>query len=293
MKEIRRKKWEESNLKEVRRKPRHCRTSALLRANKQIYSEAYPLLYSELKIVLIPGAVLSRVMHPDPLAKPTGGIWRYDPAIGIDFKYINGHICYESECMDGDMEPHFFAKFKKIVFNADFPVDEYGEPPALYIDKSLRGKSENEAHFKDCIKSLAVIQRLVHLLSDSPLINHLEISLNFEVYVDYDYFNSSDDDGSDFDDEGFTIGERKIQNMTEAANERATELFLESGLLDPLHKLSNVQSFVITFDRMAYRSSDTPWQPSPTHASTIEELKKNDGNELAEQVGPSSLIGAV
>ena len=224
--------------------------------------------------MLSPGAVLNQVIHPDPLAKPTGGIWRHDPAMGIGFKDINGHICYESECMDGDMEPHIFARFKKIIFNADFPIDEYGEPPALYIDENLRGKSENEANFKDYIKSSAVIQRLVRLLSNSPLINHLEISLNFEVYVDYDYSNSSDDDGSDFDDEGFTTGERKIQNMTEAANERATELFLESGLLDPLQKLSNVQSFPITFDRIAYGSSDTPWQPPSRHASTIEELKK-------------------
>ena len=139
-------------MEEVRRKLRHCRAPALLRANKQIYSETYPLLYSELKIVLSPGAVLNQVMHPDPLAKSTGGIWRHDPAMGIGFKDISGHICYESECMDGDMEPHIFARFKKIVFNADFPIDEYGEPPALYVDKNLRGKSENEAHFKDCIK---------------------------------------------------------------------------------------------------------------------------------------------
>ncbi|KAK3175901.1 hypothetical protein OEA41_007223 [Lepraria neglecta] len=187
---------------------------------------------------------------------------------------INSHIYYESECTDSDMESYIFARFKRSIFNADFPVDEYRELPKLYIDENLRGKSENEVKFKDYIKSATVIQRLIRLLSNSPLINHLEISLNFEVYVDYDYSNSSDDDGSNFDNEGFTTWERKIQNITEAANERVTELFLESGLLDPLQKLSNVQSFAITFDRISYRSSDTPWQPPPRHASTIEELKK-------------------
>ena len=284
IKQMKRKRWEESNLEEARQILWHSRAPALLRANKQIYSEAYPLLYSELKIVLSPGAVLKHLMHPDPLAKPMGGIWRHDPAMGVGFKDINGHMCYESKCMDGEIEPHIFAKFERIVFNARFHINDYAEPPALFVDENLRVDPDDEINFKNYIRNSAVFQGLVRLISNSPLIKHLQICLNVEVFMDCNYSQGSDNDGSNVDNEGFTAGKRKIQKMTAAANERAAELFLESGLLDPLQTLSNVRSFAVIFERNAYRSIGTLWQPPPRYASVIEELKKTIESNWRSQV---------
>ncbi|KAF6232403.1 hypothetical protein HO173_009508 [Letharia columbiana] len=58
-----------------------------------------------------------------------------------------------------------------------------------------------------------------------------------------------------------------------AANERAMELFLDSGLLAPLEKLSNVRSF--EFEYAALNCDCEHYKPKPKYARMLSDLKQN------------------
>ena len=76
-----------------------------------------------------------------------------------------------------------------------------------------------------------IIQKFVDLLSNSPLIRHLEVILNLEVGLPDSLEDISVDSDSDSDSEQEAKGAEKTIEKTEVASERGTELFLESGVL--------------------------------------------------------------
>lgn len=92
-----------------------------------------------------------------------------------------------------------------------------------------------------------VVQKLVDLLSNSPFIRHLEV----RFYVAFSAGPSFLEDlsvNSDVDPDSEQEAENaKTTKKREAASLRVTELFLESGVLNCLRKLSNVKYFSLVY----------------------------------------------
>ncbi|KAF6232402.1 hypothetical protein HO173_009507 [Letharia columbiana] len=88
------------------------RFPAILRTNRQIYSEASPLLYRELNMRLQPGDVLCMKSGKD-IVKASERVWRHNPLQDTGVLKPNGLTNYAEPELDGVMEPHVLARFKK------------------------------------------------------------------------------------------------------------------------------------------------------------------------------------
>lgn len=95
------------------------RFPAILRANRQIYSEASSLLYTELNMHLQPGDVLCMKIGKD-IVKASERLWRHNPLQGIGSTNPSGQTAYATPELNGVMEPHVLARFKKTTFELDF-----------------------------------------------------------------------------------------------------------------------------------------------------------------------------
>ena len=274
---------------------------SILRTNRQIYSEASDLLHSELKVIVGVGDALVETPGSN-ISTPTEKVWRHDPAKGLGRKNIKGQTEYESPLMDGSMEPHVFAHFERIIYNCEFDFD-IDVAPSMYVNDKL-GISAEDANkflaFLTTAKSTTrwiedplpadrydnglrntladveditissitvtqlsttdVIQRFVDLISRSPFIRHLELRL----FIDAKCSNFSDD--IDFDNESSISSEGDKQDV---ADMRATELFLESGVLVPLGNLSNVRTFSLEIV-----NGDLIDRPHQKHSNIVKDLKQ-------------------
>ncbi len=67
--------------------------------------------------------------------------------------------------------------------------------------------------------------------------------------------------------------EATIDRFMEMSNEKATEMFVDSGICEPLLKLKNVKdlNFHFGFD---HRDEDKKYKPLPRHLDLIGEWKK-------------------
>ena len=115
--------------------------------------------------------------------------------------------------------------------------------------------------------SAEIVQKFVDLLSNSPLIRHLESILNVQVgHKDFEDLVGWQSD-YDLDSEGEEAEIKKAK----VANERAAELFLECSVLDSLRKLSNVKSFSLKIDTKG--RGDEIMKPRQKHLNIIRDLK--------------------
>ena len=113
------------------------------------------------------------------------------------------------------------------IASADFEFT--AKESSIYIDEDLNGDIYDRARFTVFLQRSSVVKLLVQLLSNSPCICLLSMGLNVEVWTSYH---------EDLDD----IDEEMDTKYVEASNGRAAEIFMASGILKPLRKLSNVQS---------------------------------------------------
>lgn len=126
------------------------------------------------------------------------------------------------------MESHVFARFQQVLFSADFEFT--AEASFIYIDEDLNVDIYDRARFTAFLQRSSVVKLLVQLLSNSPCIGLLWMGLNVEVWP------SSHEHLDDIDEE-------MDMKYMEAGNGRVAEIFMDSGILMPLRKLSNIQSF--------------------------------------------------
>lgn len=264
----------------------------ILRANRQVYSEAFSVLYSEVPVRLELGDILSLPGdHERFIGKRNKNIWRHNPLDGIGRCDNRGRHLYSTPQMDGVMEPHVFARFRKVVLYADFEFiggDEIcNEPnccadPRLGINGDFSLDPDYIPFFVDSLNQSNVIELFVKLLSNSPYVHHLGLLLSAEVEADYDNgMNGAEDEETDakFDDAG---------------DEAAVELLMDSRMLDPLRELSNVQCFEFKFNMFLQTKE---FEPQPRHVNMIEALRHEiEANwrpqQEAWQLGSASEMGA-
>lgn len=308
--------------------------TSILRVCRQIYIEAASVFYSELTIIVEPGDIIQLWWQPD-IVRPNKKVWRYNPLKGTGNRQDNGTVRYEQSEMDGRMEPHIFARFQKVELSMDLDWS-LGEMH-INLDADYNVHSNDAADFTAGLQKSTFLGGFVAVLSNTPFVRHLTVSLGIDImayYDDEDSLTSGSDGDQDSDtdshvdldsDSGadqdlpefpalppisavsgpsepqnvqlqphsdithqFDVLKNLTQSEREAdrrdmirdakANERAIEMFLDSGILDPLRKISNVETFSLNFDHMFTVSLDN-YKPLARHVKMIRDLKSTiEGN---------------
>lgn len=170
-------------------------------------------------------------------------VWRHDPLLGIGDEDKNGQHFYDSPKLNGFMEPLVFARLRKISFRAIFVIPKTIFP---FIHEDLSIDKDDEEKFTEYIGRTNIIRSLVKMISLSSTITLLNVHLGFQVNLlfpgvypsDFPYLSKDE-----FDKLRFAHDSKYII----AARRRATELFVDSGALDPLYGLDNVKYFSLDF----------------------------------------------
>ncbi len=84
--------------------------SGISRTSRQVYIEASYTLHSELTVRIEPRDIIS--------GKISQTIWRHDPCHGRGAVDKNGKYIYNTPELDGRLEPHVFARLRKIHYDA-------------------------------------------------------------------------------------------------------------------------------------------------------------------------------
>ena len=158
-----------------------------------------------------------------------------------------------------------FSRVNFIYFHADYNFLLIKDSPSLYIDEDLETCPNDEAELISFMKRTRTVENFVSLLATLPRLYELRFALGVKVKSRMDLALYDDGgDGLDFFKKGI-------------AHVRATELFLECGILGPLRKLSNVQHFDIEVQTDAPGTLiDDPGLMvlKPEHARMARELKE-------------------
>jgi hypothetical protein len=189
-------------------------------------------MYSELIVVLTPGDIVCLRPNSEDISAPNPGVWRHNPLAGIGVLGPHNRRKYNTPEMDGKMEPHVFSRFKHISLELEFncnPEDLAG-CPQLSIDPDLKIASEDCVKFQDFLRRTNIFRDLAKVICNSPRVTYLktilEVSVDPKDDIDLTYPHTADDDLPD------------VYFMT--VHTRAVEIFIESGIMDPLRSLSNV-----------------------------------------------------
>lgn len=87
-----------------------------------------------------------------------------------------------------------------------------------------------------------------------------------------------EDMASDDDEDPFEADEKetKIDRLMDASNERATELFLDSGICESLMEIDNVKKFdfKIGFQTRDEEAGEENYVPLPRHEQMLSDMKK-------------------
>ena len=234
------------------------RISVIVQSNSQIYTKASPLLYSGLQMV---------VKLEDALKRRGSRFLMIEPReVGCPYSYRRCDSDWR-----GAVRPYIFTRFQKVRYEAGFDLWADSAPPNMYIGKDLKTLNADETrlvtYFKSAqackIPALYVIQEFVDMLSKSPLINILEVALSVKVPANY----------LDSDSSSNRVFDYEAVKKEEAVNLRAYELFLESGVLEPLKKLTNVKRFAFDFALVDHLPQRKLFHPKQKHLDIVDDLK--------------------
>jgi hypothetical protein len=246
----------------------------ILRANRQIFAEASAVFYTEATLILDPGDIFCCAKKPEDLkfgAPNDDSPWRHNPVYGVGKTNANGVVTYATPEMRGLLDPHVFARFRNILFDACFDYLQMHYVDFWIDDETFVVNPEDAANFRKLVRTSPIMKDFVKILSNSPFISTLSIQLGVEVMAASNFMEQEMDDESDTD-------EGKGELIMEKSNERATEMFLDSNICDALLKLKNVGNFefkIVLDDQQ----DDTEYEPLPRHVKLFKEMKeKIEGN---------------
>ena len=260
----------------------------ILRTNRQIYSEASPMLYSELRVNLQPGDVLCMKASKD-IVTASERVWKHNPLDGIGTTNGAGQTVYSKPKLDGVMEPHVLARFRKFAFELciDWEAEtlcaesdpawgnyemQHGVAPSLFVHENMTVDPQDEANLLAFYRHSTLIHQLVQILSNSPDIDSLEMSFEFQVLV-------RDGLGGEWDSDDNQ--DEAQSKMNDVANGRAMEIFMDGGFFAPLEKLSNVRAFEFAFTWVNH--DDETYQPKPRHERMLTDLKQKIKDNYARR----------
>lgn len=216
--------------------------------------------------------------------KGISAVWRHLPSHSFGRKNANGLTEYSEGDRNGVMEPHVFTRFRRVSYEADFNFFQDGSASCVYIKEDLQISVKDEsrviAYLNDPkarrLPAVQIIQQFVTLLSKSPLIAILEFALSIEFRADPGI------DDFIFD---LTLPQQELNaEQEQKVNQRAYELFLESGALEPLKNLTNVKCIEFDFGLISPLPRQEVFEPKPKHVHIINNLKAAiERNWMVEQ----------
>ena len=234
---------------------------AILRTCRQIYAEASPLLYSMVEVIITPEEVVDLNEEEEIIAR------------SADMKHVRADLLrqfrdpgykegiFETLGLASLFDFAVFSRVERISFHADYNFSLIKDSPSLSIDGNIRN---NEAEFISFMKRTRTVQNLVSMLATMPRLYELRFTLDVKVTPQMEL---SIHDG----------GVEIYFFMMGTVSERATELFIECGVLDPLRKLSNVRNFDFEVQTEARRTTIEDFKfmlLKPEHARMIQDLKE-------------------
>ncbi|KAM0796916.1 hypothetical protein BDR22DRAFT_500374 [Usnea florida] len=301
----------DSNTRVVPKESHTKRYMAILRTNRQIYDEASALLRKDLRIKVKPGDAL--LNHPtSAVVKDSGKIWRYNPFMGLGITDTHGRTVYKSSALDGAVEPHVFAQFRKIHYKADFDFQLDSTAPSLYVDDDLDVNVEDTAKFAsylttaknttrwfedplpghgydsgrretlEDVADITISSVTITEPSTADIVQRFVSLLSNSPFIHYLEFvidikvtceaDTSSDSSSDSDDETDSEKDEKDVLKWRVAYEKGTELFLESGVLNSLKGLTNVMCFSPKVATLG--RGETPMKLQQKHVKILRDLKE-------------------
>jgi len=257
----------------------------ILRVNRQIHVEASSVLYSELVILICPGEIACLRGDSKDLAKPTKNIWRHDPLYGIGSPGPHGGRVYSTPELDGKLEPHVFSRFTHLSLELylEFCPGEFPRYQPMSIDSGLNINPKHRTKFIKFLRRTNIIRDFVTIISNSPRIHHLYITLQIRAMPDKnEELHNAEGELPDF--------------YFMAVDTRAVEYFLESHVMDHLIELANVD--------LAFLDVVRPWDGErqklqPKYQKMLQELEidiemnwaEDDWEEI--QTGEDDLEGDI
>jgi hypothetical protein len=235
----------------------------ILRVNRQIHAEASSVLYSELLIVISPGDIVGLRDASEDIAKPTTDIWRHNPLYGIGSPGPHGGRVYSTPELDGKMEPHVFSRFTHVSLDLyfDFWPGDFPRYQPMWIDSELNIKPEHRVKFSKFLRRTRIIRDFITLISNSPRIGELYITLSIRAMPGYNEdLHNADGDLPEF--------------YFMAVDTRAVEIFLECGVMDPLRDLTNIDVALLDVIR-PWDGEDQELQPK--YQRLLDELEFDIG----------------
>ncbi|KAH6672501.1 hypothetical protein B0J14DRAFT_74799 [Halenospora varia] len=219
---------------------------AILRVNRLVHTEAIGILHSELRLQI----KLNDIRHlPPPGADLTGrskNVWRHNPLCGLPTRDNQGRYIYpKGTKMNGRLDPHIFARFQNLEFEASFLHGSLGYSngyiKAIPVSDDMEVNEDNVQSFVTFLVTMDVFQKLATILHNSERVR-LEVYLNIDVDADFapaveqaQRWESREDES----DDGFT----SYNAANKAVLRRVIEVCIERGLMSPLEKLTTVSQF--------------------------------------------------
>ena len=204
----------------------------ILRANHLIYFEAFPIFYSGFELL-----------------DPSKGIWRYMPFKDDAQRYhdsffddsVYSDVVYDPPLMHGVTEPPKLARFKQVRLNCDFVVAEL-ENYWQYNEEN--GKLDHAARrqLADLLGESNMIENFVKLLAGCSWVDRVDLDIG--LFASWDIKQSTPASSSPTEDPDL-VPLVELKEIWHKGDIQVANIFLASGILDPLKRLSNVRSWCI------------------------------------------------
>jgi len=228
---------------------------------------------TETVLLMKPGDIFC--LRPDAdLGSPSKKIWRHNPLEYRGKTNSKGNPKYKKPLLDGRMEPHVFARFERIEIHVDMDLSGGDWVVAqIEIDENLLIDADDIKSYKSIIRRTNLFKDLAIVLARSPMLKSLQLFVSVEVDVNYP-MDIPESESEDADEEADAIEDKymlKVNNM-------ATDILIESGLLDPSKLLSNIENFDLKASDMDTMNPDWSGNMSrklgPRTARVVQELKQ-------------------
>ena len=205
----------------------------ILRVNHQIYSEAFPVFYSGLEVV-----------------DPSKGTWRYKTLEGDTQAYCFGSligseffdIVYDpplmhdaTTLMQDAPKPQKLAKFTKVLFHAKFGFSLLS-PAWWYDEENGKLPVASQQQLTDELRTTSMVERFVEILAGCSWVDHVD--MDFGLMTSW----RRDQQSQGFDEDPVCD---RLQKIWHKGDILVADIFLASGVLDPLQRLSNIRSWCV------------------------------------------------
>ena len=237
---------------------------AILRTCRQIYAEASPVYYSMLQVLITPEDVVNLRDKEEIVPRnPTMKRIHTDCMCHIQDTHHEEGI-FETLGLASLLDFEAFTRIENISFDGEYNLLFMEDVPPVYVDEGFHISPNDEEKLIAFIKRTRTVENLVSLLATLPRLRSLEFILFLITPLDPRYYDEEDV-------EGHSVSFEKSR----VVGERATELFMECGILDPLRKLTNVEDFdflIETQARKLNKANSGIMVLKPEHAKMAQDL---------------------